>query len=870
MKWLIFGNLAGLKHARMKHFITLLVLILSFNLTTHSQQIVNLSHWEFRQAGYSIWYKANVPGTIHTDLLSNGQISDPFFRTNEADVQWVDKLNWEYRTYFKGTDELLKAGNLKLIFEGLDTYADVYLNDTHIHSNTNMFVTSVIAIDKNLIKETNVLRIYFKSPVIEGLKELERFGMPLPADNDQSQAGGLGPVKVSIFTRKAPYHYGWDWGPRIVTSGIWRQAYLKVDDDATISDVFIKQISLSSKAASMVAEVEVNDVQNNDYQIILTVNGSVAATSKISQQNSSIPFTIGSPELWWPNGHGKQPLYTITAELQAAGQTIDRRTTNIGLREIKLIIKPDKEGESFFFSVNGKPVFAKGANYIPNDVFLPRVDTSKYEHIVYSAAKANMNMLRVWGGGIYENDLFYDLCDKYGIMVWQDFMFACAMYPGSNKFYHEVAKEAEDNIKRLRNHPCIALWCGNNEIEQAWGQYEEKRGWGWKQRYKQEERELIWKAYDTVFHKILPSKVTALNPQTPYWHSSPSAGMGKLAGHDNTSGDMHYWGVWHGNEPIESFRKYRARFMSEYGFQSFPEFETVKKYTSSEDWNINSPVMKAHQRSAIGNERISEYLNKTYNQPHTFEDFLYVSQLLQAEAMKMAIEAHRTDMPYCMGSLYWQLNDCWPVASWSGMDYYGRWKAMHYFAREAFKNQILSVRESEGRINIYGISDIEGTTASLRVNLMDFKGVSLWNRSYSVSLNSNSSKLLTSIDLDDLPARQHKNDALLSITLVKNDRIIDSDIYYLDTPKNLKLPFPDLNVHIRQKPGRFDIEITSKNLCKNLMLISEGNTYDFQDNFFDLLPGETRVVTVNSALTFDEFEKKLSYLHLQQACEPAK
>lgn len=854
----------------MKRLMTLLAIILSFNLLSHSQEIVNLNYWEFRQAGYSKWYKATVPGTIHTDLLNNGLINDPFFRTNEEEVQWVDKLNWEYRAYFKGTPELMKAVNVKLIFEGLDTYADVFLNDIKIHSNTNMFVTSEIAVDKNLIKETNVVRIYFRSPVFEGLKELELFGMPLPADNDQSQAGGLGLLKVSIFTRKAPYHYGWDWGPRIVTSGIWRKVYLKVSDEATINDIFIKQTVLSTKEASMVAEIEVSNVQNSNYQLLLSVNGSVVAKSKINQLNTSIPFTIHDPQLWWPNGHGNQPLYNITAELQSAGQTIDMMTEAIGLREVKLIRKPDKQGESFYFTVNSKPIFAKGANYIPNDVFLPRVDTSKYEHIISSAAKANMNMIRIWGGGIYENNLFYDLCDKYGIMVWHDFMFACAMYPGTNKFYDEVAKEAEDNIRRLRNHPCIVLWCGNNEIEQAWGQYEEKRGWGWKQRYNPEERELIWKAYDTIFHKILPSKVSALNPQTPYWHSSPSAGMGKLAGHENTSGDMHYWGVWHGNEPIESFRKYKSRFMSEYGFQSFPEFETVKKYTAPEDWDINSPVMKAHQRSAIGNQRISEYLNKSYSQPNTFEDFLYVSQLLQAEAMKIAIEAHRTQMPYCMGSLYWQLNDCWPVASWSGMDYYGRWKALHYFARESFKNQILSVQENEGRINIYGISDIEGTTASLRVNLMDFEGTSLWNRSYSVSLNTNTSRLLTSIDLDDLPARQHMSDALLSVTLVRNEKIIDSDIYYLDKPKNLKLPFPDINVHIRQKPGKFDIEVSSKNLCKNLMLISEGNAYDFPDNFFDILPGETRVITVKSNLTFDEFEKKLSYLHLQQACAPNK
>lgn len=850
----------------MKRFITVLCLLMNLSLVTYTQERIELKNWEFRQAGQSKWYKANVPGNIHTDLFNNSLVTDPFYRTSEGDMQWVDKLNWEYRTSFKSSEEIMSAASVKLILEGLDTYADVYLNDVKIHTNSNMFVIHDIDIAKGLIKENNEIRVYFKSPITEGLKELEKFGMPLPADNDQSQAGGMGPVKVSIFTRKAPYHYGWDWGPRLVTSGIWRNAYLSIAKDDVLSDLYIRQLNITSKSASLEAELELSDLTEGNYEIKLSVNGSPVTTVKITGSKITVPISINNPHLWWPNGHGDQPLYTFKAELLHEGKTIGERSVITGLRDVKLVRKPDKHGETFYFTINGKPIFAKGANYIPNDVFLPRVDSAKYEHILSSAAEANMNMLRVWGGGIYENDIFYNLCDKYGIMVWQDFMFACAMYPGNPEFLDEVVKEADNNIKRLRNHPSIVLWCGNNEIEQAWGQYEEKRGWGWKERYSKQEREKIWQAYDTIFHKILPDRVRALNPETEYWHSSPSAGMGKLAGHSNTSGDMHYWGVWHGNEPIESFRKYKARFMSEYGFQSFPEFETVKKYTLPEDWDINSTVMRAHQRSGIGNDRIREYLNKSYNQPNTFEDFLYVSQLLQAEAIKIAIEAHRSNMPYCMGSLYWQLNDCWPVASWSGMDYYGRWKALHFFAREAFKNQILSVHQTNNKIDIYGISDTEGTNASLRVNLMDFKGASLWNRSYSVSLSENSSKLLTSIDLSQLPAMQHKTDALLSVTLIKNEKIIDSDIHYLDEIKNLKFPYPELNIHIRQKPGKFDIEITSKYLCKNLMLISEGNAYDFADNFFDILPGETKVVTVKSSLTFDEFEKKLSYQHLQQAC----
>jgi len=329
--------------------------------------------------------------------------------------------------------------------------------------------------------------------------------------------------------------------------------------------------------------------------------------------------------------------------------------------------------------------------------------------------------------------------------------------------------------------------------------------------------------------------------------------------------------VWHGNEPITSFKKYRARFMSEYGFQSFPAFESVKKYTSSEDWDISSDVMLNHQRSNIGNSRISEYMKQSYNIPNSFEDFLYVSQLLQAEAIKMAIEAHRTEMPYCMGSLYWQLNDCWPVASWSGIDYYGQWKALHYFVKEAFKTQIVTVNIENNKINIYGISDTEGSSASLRLNLMDYYGKSVWNRSISVTLPDNSSKLLTSVDFEQLPVMKHTKDGLLYVSLVKNERIIDSDVCYFDQPKNLKLPFPEIKVHIRERPDdQFDIEIFSKNLCKNFMLISEGNAYEFPENYFDILPGETKVVTIKTDMNYQEVEKKLSFTHLQEACSAGR
>jgi beta-mannosidase len=475
-------------------------------------------------------------------------------------------------------------------------------------------------------------------------------------------------------------------------------------------------------------------------------------------------------------------------------------------------------------------------------------------------------MLRVWGGGVYETDLFYDLCDKYGIMVWQDFMFACSMYPGNDDFLNNVRLEAEDNVKRLRNHACLVLWCGNNEIEVAWAGGHEGKGWGWKESYSNQQRQTIWKAYDTIFHHILPAVVEANTSHQFYWHSSPSAGMGKLAGYESKSGDMHYWGVWHGQHPFSDFRKYKARFMSEYGFQSFPEFNSVKKYTLPQDWNIESEVMASHQRSGIGNLRIRQYMEQDYQIPGDFEKFLYVGQLLQADAIKMALKTHRSDMPYCMGSLYWQLNDCWPVASWSGIDYYGKWKALHYAVKQACKNEIINVVVENGKLKIYGISDLPGKTpAILRLNLMDFNGLSIWNRSVKANLPANGSALIFDIDLKDLPLNFREKEVVFTATLVSGKREIDQEFIYFAKPKDLKLPLPGIKTRISDKGDHFVIEITTEKLCKNLMLISDNTDVQFSDNFFDMMPGETRLITCPATIRWEDFEKGFRTLSLEQA-----
>jgi beta-mannosidase len=858
----------------MKKIFLISVLLISGMLSSAQIEKVCRSlnaNWQFRQIATTEWMPASVPGTVHTDLITAGKIEDPYYRLNERKVQWIDKVNWEYKTSFSVNAGELKRQNIRLVFEGLDTWADVYLNGQLLLKADNMFVTWKVDARQYLKSGENELRVIFTSPVMKGMEKQEAFGFPLPASNDQSETGGMGTNQVSIFTRKAGYHFGWDWGPRLVTSGIWKPVYLESWDNARIADLHLIQQKINAKAADITAEIELETSVAGDYSVNLLADGKQIATANIKSvagvSKQKIDLSISSPKIWWPNGLGEQPLYKISAELSASGKVIDGKSTTIGLRTVKLVKKPDAkgDGESFYFEVNGRPVFAKGANYIPNDVFLTRVKPETYEFIVKSAADANMNMLRVWGGGVYESDLFYDFCDKYGIMVWQDFMFACSMYPGDDDFLNGIRQEAEDNVKRLRNHACISLWCGNNEIEVAWAQGYEDRGWGWKQVYNPEQREIIWKAYDTIFHHILPAVVTANTDKQPYWHSSPSAGMGKLAGYESNSGDMHYWGVWHGQNPFSDFRKYKARFMSEYGFQSFPEFNSVKKYTLPSDWNIESEVMASHQRSGIGNLRIKQYMEQDYQIPADFEQLLYVGQLLQADAIKMALKTHRSDMPYCMGSLYWQINDCWPVASWSGIDYYGKWKALHYFAKEACKNQIINVVIENGKLLIYGVSDLaQKTDAVIRLNLADFSGFSLWNRPVKVTLPANNSALVYSLDLKEIPLNYREKEVFLTATLVTGTKELDQEFVYFAAPKDLKLPEPGIKTRISDKGDHFVIEISSEKLCKNLMLISDNTEVQFSDNFLDMQPGETRLVTCPATIRWEDFEKGFRTLHLKQ------
>lgn len=812
-------------------------------------------HWKFKAAGQERWLEAKVPGCVHADLFRNGEIPDPFYGTNERELQWIDKTDWEYTASFDVQPELFRAQQIEIVFSGLDTYADVYLNGAKIIAADNMFRTWRADVKALLRPADNTLYVHFRSPIQEDLPKLEKLGYALPATNDQSDVGGLGENKVSVFARKAPYHYGWDWGPRLVTSGIWRNVTLIGWNEVRMTDLFIEQQDIRSDLARLSAHVEVETSAAWEGELLIATEGGAwrqtVAFAQPGIHQVAVPLTIEQPRLWWSAGLGTPHRYTFEAVLMnGEGQARASRSATTGLRSVKLVTKPDEHGATFYIELNGVPLFCKGANHIPNDSFVTEVSDERYRHEVASAAESNMNMLRVWGGGIYEQDVFYDLCDEYGILVWQDFMFACSMYPGDEHFLENVRIEAEENIKRLRNHPCIALWCGNNEIDTAWSHYDENAGWGgWKAEYTPELREKIWADYEAIFHRILPDAVSKLAPGAAYWPSSPmqqlSGDKDQHAHNRSARGDIHYWGVWHNTEPFDNYNVCVGRFMSEYGFQSFPEERTVRTFAEAQDMELFSDVMLAHQKNMAGNRLIKEYMDIYMPQPKDFPSFLYMSQVLQAEAMKTAIEAHRRKRPFCMGSLYWQMNDCWPVASWSSMDYYGRWKATQYYARRSFRDVLLSVDGTDrDRVDVYLVSDrLEPVQGTLLVELIDFSGRRLKEWSARVTAEANRAHRVFSLRKEEALSGANPAQALLYARFVRDGStaMAAAAEHYFVPAKALKLPRPNITMSASGGSAA-EFTLTTDTLAKQVWL-NTGTEGIFSDNFFDLIPGKPVTVT---------------------------
>ncbi|CAL1516518.1 glycosyl hydrolase 2 galactose-binding domain-containing protein [Chitinophaga sp. MM2321] len=805
-----------------------------------------LSGWEFSRADEGIWRPATVPGTVHTDLLALKLIPDPFVGTNEKAVQWVDKKDWLYRKKWNVTAAELQYDVIELDFKGLDTYAEVYLNNHLVLQSANMFVERVLNVKNRLVAGENELRILFKSPVKHDMPKFLADSVIYPAGNDASD------IPLSIYARKAPYHYGWDWGPRLVTSGIWRPVYLRSWNKATIRDVWWQQTKLDATHAGMNARVTLEAATAGTYSMHIsrqlsgktTVVTTLPVTLKKGINTVNVPFTIRQPQLWWPAGMGEQTGYTFKAELRSNRETLAQQQEFIGLRTIEVVNKPDSLGESFYVKVNGKPVFMKGANYIPQDNFLPRVTEKQYQRLFEDMHSSGFNMVRVWGGGIYEEDKFYTLADKMGILVWQDFMFACTLYPSDTAFLQNVKEEAAYNIRRLRNHPSLALWCGNNEVAVA------IKNWGWENGYAYTETQWnsLLKGYDALFKEVLPQQVQENDPGKFYFHSSPISNWGKQE--DFAKGDNHYWGVWHGMEWFEAFNTHVPRFMSEYGFQSFPGMETINTFATKDDYDIFSNVMQGHQKSpAKGNTAIKTYMLHYYQAPKDFPSFVYLSQVLQAEGMKVAIEAHRRAMPYCMGTLYWQLNDCWPGASWSGRDYYGRWKALQYYVKEAFKPRLVSTVIEAGKLVTYIVSDEQtDRKADLVLTAVDTGGKQLWQQTLKdITIRANTSKKFFTVDTAEILQGKNPATVIFHAQLRIDSKDMERNIFYFTAAKDMRLETPQIQVTFgkQQQQGEYVyVTIRSDKLARNVYLNLEDAAPEerFEENYFDLLPGENKTI----------------------------
>lgn len=820
--------------------------------STMTKQICLNGEWQFRQSGNGAWLPAQVPGNNFSDLLRNELISDPFYRNEEQQLQWIEKEDWHYKKHFVVNSEFLKYSDVELVLEGLDTYCNVYLNNILIHENNNMFVGHRISCREWLCVGENELRFEFRSPVNEVMPTFLQNGFTYPAENDKSEE------RLSVFTRKAPYHYGWDWGPRFVTSGIWRNIRVEAVDKVRIADVYVQQKNLTDEQADLLLQVTLKNTATSNSKTTFDIKVECGNVAGISHQVSAevnendqiieVPLTINNPQRWWPNGLGEAFLHQLSISVFEHDVLLDSYALSVGLRNIEVVNEPDQHGESFFVKVNGHAVFMKGANYIPSDSFLDQVSSQKYRQIFIDAVAANMNMLRVWGGGIYENDEFYQLADEHGILIWQDFMFACSLYPADANFVKNVQQEASYNIKRLRNHACLALWCGNNETEMG------IEFWHWPTtfNYSDELYQRLKADYDLLFKQVLPEMVSSLDPARFYFSSSPIGFWERKE--DDNRGDNHYWGVWHGEEPFSEFKNRVPRFMSEYGFQSFPILDSVKQYSIEEDWQLDSSVMKTHQKHPRGNSLIRQYMKDEYLDAKDFESFLYLSQVQQALGMKVAFESHRSAMPFCMGSLYWQFNDCWPVASWSGIDYYGRWKAMHYQAKRSFEHLAVFVEQSDEQLSVNLVSDLLTTsTVQLKQQLLAFNGDVLWSTQQDLSVAGSTS----------MTVAQHALSALLKDSIARNDVVFVATLmqvdaqqqahccehlseafhYFLPT-KALALKTPNYEIKVDNSSNELALIVQSDTLVRQVYLSVPEGKHNFSDNFFDLLPGVQKRVSL--------------------------
>jgi len=811
------------------------------------------------------WLKATVPGTAQTDLMALKKLPDPYLADNEGKVQWVGLSDWQYRTEVTVSAETLQRGHVEMVFEGLDTFAEVRVNGTPILNTDNMFRTWRADVKALLKPGVNVVEVDLKSP-IKKMKPLVA-DMPYVMPGAYDSLWGDEPLgrNSSTYVRKAGYQYGWDWGPRVVTLGIWKPVKIEAWDDARVADFHVEQVHLDDQVAAVNAVVDIQSSAVTPASVRVDITAPDGTTQTTMQDISlfagtnpvSLPLQIKDPQRWWPAGYGRPNLYTVKATVTQGGDVIGEWTRKIGLRTTEIRREKDQWGKSFEIVVNGVPIFAKGANMIPFDMFQTRVTAAEQDRMLQSAVDANMNILRIWGGGTYQDDHVYDKADELGLMIWQDFMFGGAIIPYDRDFRESTRIEAVEQVKRLRNHPSIVLWAGNNEVQTDW------ENWGGstdalKTGVSPEERDKIVIGMVRMFDQVLRGAVDQNAPGTPYWASSPSTDYDGPADQD-TDGDRHYWKVW-GGKPVEEYLNVTPRFMSEYGLQSFPDMATIKTFASEKDMAPESPVMRGHQKydKGNGNKRLMLYIHNNYGEPKTFADFVYLSQLMQADGIELAATHLRAARPQTMGSMYWQLNDVWPGASWASVDYYGRWKALQFRAKRFYAPLSVSLIHKDGAMDAHVLSDLTTEKAlSWRLSVRDLSGKVLSEKTGAVTVAALSSPSIGTFSDADLLAGADAKTSQVELELLDGDAVVAKVFNYVGVSKDIAWTDPKLKTAIVAANGGYDLTISASAAARGVWIDVGGLKADLSDNSFDMAGGESVTVHITTNVSLAQLKKAL-------------
>ncbi|MCP8889330.1 beta-mannosidase [Sphingomonas faeni] len=807
------------------------------------------------------WLRATVPGSAQTDLMAAKIVPDPYKGLNEAKIQWVGLTDWQYRTTLRMTAEQLARDHVDLVFDGLDTFAEVRLNGTKLLAADNAHRRWRVPVKAVLKPGANDLLITFRSPIRTLQPMVLKTAHPLPGEYDSIYGDEPMGKQTSPYIRKPKYQYGWDWGPRIVTQGIWRPARIEAWDDARIEAFRVTQEALTKTEARLSAELDVVAGEERPVTVQVAVTGpdgqvtQAARTVTIAAGAShvAVPVSIANPQRWFPAGYGAQPLYTVKATLTDGTTTIDTAQRRTGLRTVELRREKDAQGRGFAFVVNGIPVFAKGANLIPFDMFPARVPESQIRTVMAGARDANMNMIRVWGGGYYLDDAFYDIADQMGLMVWQDFMFGGSITPPDREFRETVRIEAEEQVDRLQAHPSIVMWAGNNEVLSGWANWSDRIAY--KKAVGADEQERIGVGMAVIFDRVLRDAAERRDPDAVYWPGSPSSNYEDKPDIDG-DGDRHYWDVWGGKKPVEAYLDSCPRFMSEYGLQSMPEMKTIRTFATDADFSPTSPVMKAHQKflKGEGNDRLLFYIREKYREPRDFAEFVYLSQVMQAEGIELAALHHRACRPVTMGSLFWQINDVWPGASWASIDYYGRWKALQFRARHFYAPLAIAAERKDGSTKVSLISDATTPTEAVwRMRALDVDGKVLATTETPATLPPLSATAVATLPDATLFAGGDSARTIAVAELLVDGRVT-SRVLVSAAPKTMTLPDPGLTA--TWETNR--LTLTATNLARAVWLDFGKVEATPSDNAFDLLPGESVTVTVASKASAAALKRALT------------